>query len=123
VNKKQKILTVVTLVVFIALGALHYLAVKSYPDYSAGKHREDTTWRNVTADEVLDSRVPAGATQRGRYFQVPVKTQVPVPDYRSYWKWSDPKESMLPDVRMPWFMLGVIYTALFFLLQSKRGGS
>ena len=27
------------------------------------------------------------------------------------------------DVKMPWFMLGVIYTALFFLLQNKRGGS
>jgi hypothetical protein len=24
---------------------------------------------------------------------------------------------------MPWLMLGVIYTALFFLLQDKRGSS
>jgi len=35
--------------------------------------------------------------------------------------WGNP--AILPDAKMPWFMLGVIYTALFFLLQNKRGGS
>jgi hypothetical protein len=31
--------------------------------------------------------------------------------------------AILPDAKRPWFMLGVIYTALFFSLQNKRGGS
>jgi len=36
---------------------------------------------------------------------------------------SVPSHAIVSDVKMPWFMLGVIYTALFFLLQNKRGGS
>jgi hypothetical protein len=36
---------------------------------------------------------------------------------------SVPSHAIVPDVRMPWFMLGVIYAALFFLLQNRRGGS
>jgi hypothetical protein len=28
---------------------------------------------------------------------------------------------IVSDVKMPWFMLGVIYTSLFFLLQNRRG--
>jgi hypothetical protein len=27
---------------------------------------------------------------------------------------------MVADVRMPWFMLGVIYVGLFFLLADKK---
>jgi hypothetical protein len=27
---------------------------------------------------------------------------------------------MLPDVRVPWFMLGVIYAGLMFLLKDVR---
>jgi hypothetical protein len=34
---------------------------------------------------------------------------------------TDPTHAILPDVKMPWFLLGVIYAGLFFLLQSKRG--
>jgi len=43
------------------------------------------------------------------------------PDY-STWRvlWTDPKRSMLPDVKMPWFMLGVIYAGLMFLLKDVR---
>jgi hypothetical protein len=69
VNKKQKILTLVAVVVFIALGAFHYLTVEPY------------------------------------YFGNP-----------EYWVFMPvARQGSLPDVRMPWFMLGVIYTALFFL--------
>jgi len=34
---------------------------------------------------------------------------------------SDPAHAVMSDVITPWFMLGVIYTALFFLLLNKRG--
>jgi hypothetical protein len=78
-NKKQRILTFVALVVFIAIGAFHYLAV--------------TGFYYLTRD-------------RG----------VPLLGI------SVPSQAIVSDVKMPWFMLGVIYTALFFLMQTKRGG-
>ena len=44
---------------------------------------------------------------------------------KSYWhpyfKGASPAYAMLPDVRMPWFMLGVIYVGLFFLLADRKG--
>jgi hypothetical protein len=77
-NKKQKILTLVALVAFIALGAFHYLAVTDV--YYLTPNR----WVPLLGASV-------------------------------------PSHAIVSDVRMPWFMLGVIYTALFFLLQNKRG--
>jgi hypothetical protein len=76
-NKKQKILTLVALVAFVALGAFHYLTVARLNFYLG----ESPYW-----------------------LFMPVE-----------------REGSLPDIRMPWFMLGVIYAALFFLLQNKRG--
>jgi hypothetical protein len=78
VNKKQRILTVVALIVFIALGALHYLRVEQPFAHSRG--------------------LP-------------------------WWYITEPKHAIVSDVKMPWFTLGVIYAALFFLLQNRRGGS
>ena len=75
-NKKQKILTLVALVAFIVLGALHYLKVEDY-------------WY---------------------LFGTPLKLRT-----------SLGTDAIVSDVKMPWFMLGVLYTALFFLLQNKRG--
>ena len=76
-NKKPKILTVVALIVFIALGAFHYLTVKDF------------------------------------YHLTPT---LGIPILGA----SDPTRAIVSDVKMPWFMLGVIYAALFFLLQSDR---
>jgi hypothetical protein len=77
-NKKQRILTLLALIVFVAIGALHYLAVTHF------------------------------------YYFTP---------NRGVWLLgiSDPSRAIVSEVKMPWFMLGVIYTALFFLLQNKRG--
>jgi hypothetical protein len=33
---------------------------------------------------------------------------------------NQPSYAMVPDVRMPWFMLGVIYVGLFFLLADRK---
>ena len=77
-SKTQKILTVVALIVFIALGAFHYLTVKGF------YHLTPTLG------------IPILGT-------------------------SDPAHAIMSDVITPWFMLGVIYTALFFLLLNKRG--
>jgi len=78
-NKKQKILTVVALLVFIALGAFHYLTVTHF------------------------------------YYLTPNRG-LPLLGI------SDPSHAIVSDVKTPWFMLGVIYAALFFLLQNKGGG-
>jgi hypothetical protein len=72
VNKKQRILTFLALVVFIAIGAFHYLAVTDF------------------------------------YYLTPNRG-VPLLGI------SDPSRAIVSDVKMPWFMLGVIYSALFFL--------
>jgi len=76
-NKKQKILNVVALIVFIALGTFHYLTVKDF------YHLTPTLG------------IPILGT-------------------------SDPTRAIVSDVKMPWFMLGVIYAALFFLLQNDQ---
>ena len=78
-NKKQKILTVVALLVFIALGAFHYLTVTHF------------------------------------YYLTPNRG-LPLLGI------SDPSHAIVSDVKTPWFMLGVIYAALFFLLKNKGGG-
>jgi hypothetical protein len=77
-NKKQKILTLVAPVVFMALSAFHYLAVTDH-------------------------------------YYVTSNRWVPILGI------SAPSDAIVSEVKMPWFMLGVIYTALFFLLQNKRG--
>jgi len=33
---------------------------------------------------------------------------------------SDPTRAIVSDVKTPWFMLGVVYAALFFLLQNDQ---
>jgi hypothetical protein len=78
-NKKQKILTVVALVVFSVLGALHYLRATDYFFFP-----------HVTRGIIVGFEI------------------------------TSPKDAIVSDVKMPWFMLGVIYTALFFVLQNKR---
>jgi hypothetical protein len=43
--------------------------------------------------------------------------------YGTYLSWAgscSQSEPLLSDVKTPWFMLGVTYAALFFLLQNKR---
>ena len=78
VNKKQKILTIVALAVFVALGAFHHLTMTD--------HYYLTSNRWVPILGILA-----------------------------------PSNVIVSDVKMPWFMLGVIYTALFILLQNRRG--
>jgi TRAP-type C4-dicarboxylate transport system permease small subunit len=80
VNKKQKILTVIALVLFVAIGAFHYLAVTDFYYFAARGNRG-----------------------------------IPILGI------SNPSNAIVPDVKMPWFMLGVIYAAFFFVLQNKRG--
>jgi len=120
-NRKQKVLTVIALIAFTVIGACHYLAWIPHEDYSAGKYREETAWRVENFEEGKSGNVPPGATWvHDGYWQVPTTSKVLVPDYYSTLGFVDSKESMLPHVMTPWFMLGVIYVGLFFLLADKK---
>ena len=52
--------------------------------------------------------------QKNRTNCVPPVHDVWAPHFARY------NQQMQPDVRVPWFMLGVIYTGLFFLLADKK---
>jgi hypothetical protein len=99
-NKKQKILTILALAVFVAIGACHYLAVRSYPDYSGGKYREETKWREPTADELIEVAHKAKDTGIDSLpNRIAVTAHVPVGDKRRYLTWVEPQYAMLPDVK------------------------
>ena len=50
----------------------------------------------------------------------PVQTEIAKSIWNPYFNGTHPSYAMVPDVRMPWFMLGVIYVGLFFLLADKK---
>jgi hypothetical protein len=119
-NRKQKVLTVFALIAFAVIGECHYLAWIPHEDYSAGKYREETTWRMLTYEEGVSGKTPAGTTEHDGFLQVPTTSKIPIADYHSTLEFVNPKRSMLPQVATPWFMLGVIYAGLFFLLADKK---
>jgi hypothetical protein len=51
---------------------------------------------------------------------VPIETEMAKTIWNPHFNGTDPPYAMIPDVRMPWFMLGVIYAGLFFLLADKK---
>ncbi|HEY7001414.1 MAG TPA: hypothetical protein VH330_06705 [Candidatus Udaeobacter sp.] len=119
-NWKRKTLTIIALIAFAVIGTCHYLAWKRHEDYSAGKYREETTWRVENFAEGKSGNVPPGATWvHDGYWQVPTTSKIPLADYYSTLAFVDSKESMLPHVVTPLFMLGVIYIGLFLLLADK----
>ena len=105
-DKKQRVLTVIALVAFVVIGACHYLAFESYKDYSAGKQT-----LTGPADELFKEMERPGTGK--------LRT-VPSWDYRKRLAWVKSNNAILSDVITPWFMLGVIYVGLFFLLAEKR---
>ena len=89
-NRKQKVLTIIALIAFVVIGACHYLAIASYAPW--------IFW--------VDPKIKAPA---GFYMGGGGGGGV-----------ASPTEPLISDVRMPWFMLGVIYTGLFFLLADRK---
>jgi len=78
-NWKQKLLTILALILFVTIGWLHLAEIGFRPTSYTGQ-----TYRGQ--DVVAD------------------------PGYPGY----------MPHSITPWFMLGVTYAALFFLLASRR---
>ena len=145
-NKKQKVLTIVTLTVFAAIIGLHYVGF------------EPPGWRTMTAQEFLEWKASQPAPKakaattdpnRGDIFDQVVaqarkgkyddliaaakakaatkfdpSTAMPAPsppevEHGWYLK-TEAGWALIEDVRMPLFVLVVFYTGLFFLLQDKR---
>ena len=100
----------------------HYFGWVSYADFSAGKDREETTWHRVGAEAYVPGRtelkVLPGTTFKDGYARSPTTQHIPVQigAHMSI----DPRRSMLPDVRMPFFVLGVFYVGLFAILGDDK---
>ena len=77
-NRKQRVLTVIALVAFVAIGACAYL---EWPPVRMG----DTPYL------LFAGKSPYGGST-----------------------------GIIPSAWIPWFMLGVVYAALFFLLADRK---
>jgi hypothetical protein len=114
----------VALAVFGAIILSHYLVWGGYWDYSEGKGREVTKWTrlktegNVTGRQ--ETKAPPGTTMKDGYMQYPTTRRYPIGDWHSRLEWVSPEKSMLPDVRMPLFVLGVVYAGLVAILGDNK---
>jgi hypothetical protein len=117
-NKSQRVLTIIALAVFVVIGACHYLAWPPILFYDSVKVVDHTEWKHLTGDEIKRYNDPSVLPSD--------EVWIPVPAYASKTYWHPPRfnprhdYAMVPDVRMPFFMLGVIYAGLFFLLADKK---
>ena len=153
-NRKQRVLTILALVAFVVIGALHYV---QWPRIVLFQHEaipytewEETTWAEVkwkgTTDgypehpeiyfkDVTERHQRALAKQLGGD---EVILPTPPDDAKAWlprekWWWGKPiwspqlrlalagrYDMAIADVRLPWFMLGVIYAGLFFLVADRK---
>jgi hypothetical protein len=89
-NRKQRVLTIFALIAFVVIGWCHYLA-----------------WPPMRFDDRSNTF----------HFNGAYLTEKGVEGTLISYAYQKP---MIQDVRMPWFMLGVIYAGLFFLLADKK---
>jgi hypothetical protein len=98
----------------LVIGAGHYL---SWPPMEF----HDSQQRTATPEEQVQQRKEyvqrydeksAKAADTIGYFKTVVYQE-----WRPHLMLDDPA---IPDARIPWFMLGVIYVGLFFLLADKK---
>ncbi|SRR6266481_6656094 len=126
-NRKQKVLTVIALVAFVVIGWCNYLG---WPPIHLFDHDfvpfDDDKWsaernawerdyeeRGYKEDDTLKRRFAALLDSRhGRYV----------------WHWHPwfngatdyTNPPIIYDLRMPWFILSVIYVGMFFLLADPK---
>ncbi|SRR6266568_4819919 len=123
-NKKQKILTIVALVVFAAIIGLHYVGFEP-PGQRLMTEQEFFAWRASPQGKAVDftnlpgKKFDPNIDSTSINFQ---RSNSPGIEHGWYLK-TGTGWALIEDVRMPLFALAVFYTGLFFLLQNKRGGS
>jgi len=83
----------------------------SYDDLIPKNHRTRTS-----------PKAPKGTIFKDGRIQYPLTTWVDDGTGTSHWRveWVSPSKSMLPDVRMPLFVLGVFYAGLFAILGDNK---
>jgi hypothetical protein len=149
-NRKQRVLTVIALVAFVVIGACHYVDWGFHSFRSVfHTHWKELTYKEAQ-QEVPDKDFKRTFNDRllgqGGYTDANGQWQTYVDDdiakllgippdaklwfpieavsnelvWNPYFRMVYPNSAMIPDVRMPWFMLGVIYVGLFFLLADKK---
>jgi hypothetical protein len=84
-NKKQRVLTVIALIVFVLISVGHHVAIRR--DYQTLEWVDDN-------DFLPDYNGPGLSVRQDRQF--------------------------VPHLERAWFMLGVIYAGLFFLLADRK---
>jgi hypothetical protein len=103
-NRKQRVLTVIALIAFVMIGTCHYLDASLYTTQSAldNPGTTDYSWNWETR------------------FAPYVRIVDPTPIKSVYQHNKLVSPALIPDVRIPWFMLGVVYVGLFFLLADRK---
>ena len=140
-NKKHKVLTILALIAFVMIGACHYL---QWPPISLFRMAwiPSIEWEEHSWKEVKPWQDDAHHYEHVRYDGYPEHPEIyftdenPSDDAKAWVpvrRWygrdvssprinvtQDRNDMMIADVRMPWFMLGVIYVGLFFLLADRK---
>jgi hypothetical protein len=144
-NRKQKVLTIIALIAFVVIGACHYLDCGFYqpePVYPWREYTHQQSSHRISGAEFVKRLLDQGGytDSKGQYqlytkdaaelgfipdeaklwFQITEEPRGYIRVWKPYFRMVDPTSAMIPDVRMPWFMLGVIYVGLFFLLADKK---
>ena len=118
-NKKQKILTIVALVVFTAIIGLHYVGFEP-PGRRLMTVQEFFAWRASPQGKAVDfAHLPGkkfDATWDTIDFQ---RTHSPEIKHGWYLK-TEAYWVIIKDVRLPIFALAVFYAGLLFILGGKR---
>jgi hypothetical protein len=144
-NKKQRVLTIIALLAFVVTGVCHYLAL--YDDVwvplTIWKELTYEEAQKEAPNDFLDLIFVGNLEKQGGYIDSKGQWQPYtndaaklrfIPDEAKLWfpfqqgttkrvwnpRFINPAYAMVTDVRMPWFMLGVIYVGLFFLLADRK---
>jgi hypothetical protein len=109
-NWKQKLLTVLAMIAFGLLIALHYVWLPYYVQ---------KRWRPATVNDFDPDAYLAGRPQHTETVNYPggAMNVVPVP---GHWSWEPPLPFDLRNMHIPLFALSVFYTGFFFLLASRK---
>ncbi len=142
-NKNQRVLTLIALIAFVVIGVCHYLAspplVSQTTRSTVWKELTYEQAQRQAPSRFLDLIFVGNLEKQGGYtdskgqwhaytkddvqqrFNIPDEAKLWFPveteTTRSIWKpHTYPGDSMVPDVRIPWLMVGLIYAGLFLLL-------
>ena len=113
-NRKQRVLTIIALIAFVVIGACHHLGwppMEFHDSHQRAATLEEQVQRRKEYVQRYDEK-SAKAADTIEYFKTVVYQE-----WHPHLMLDDPA---IPDVRVPVFMLGVIYVGMFFLLADRK---